>query len=50
LVFILTDNLNYDQKIFKSLDLYNEIIYINIFDYFENNLSLDFYSSISFSN
>ena len=50
LVFILTDNLEYNAKIFKSLDLYNEIIYINIFDYFENNLSWDFVSYISFSS
>ncbi len=39
LIFILTDNLEFDKKIFRSLDLYNEIIYINIFDFFENNLS-----------
>ncbi len=39
LIFILTDNLEFDKKIFRSIDLYNEIIYINIFDYFENNLS-----------
>lgn len=40
LVFIISDDLNTDiEKDIKLLWFKNEIIYINIFDYFENNLS-----------
>ncbi|MDD3794051.1 MAG: DUF58 domain-containing protein [Candidatus Gracilibacteria bacterium] len=40
LVFIISDDLNTDiEKDIKLLGFKNEIIYINIFDYFENNLS-----------
>jgi len=39
-VFIISDDLNTDiEKDIKLLSFRNEIIYINIFDYFENNLS-----------
>ncbi len=40
LIFILTDNLEATQNIkkLKSISLKNEVFFINIFDYFENNL------------
>lgn len=40
LIFFISDDLNTDiEKDIKLLSFRNEIIYINIFDYFENNLS-----------
>jgi len=40
LIFILTDNDKIkDSKAWKLLWLKNEVIYINIYDYFENNLA-----------
>lgn len=39
LIFILSDKLKIDNKLFKHIWTLNELIYINIFDYFENNLS-----------
>lgn len=49
LIFILTDETKIDdEKILKITGSQNEIIYINIFDYLENNISsID--SNISFS-
>lgn len=42
LIFILTDDTNFKQdNILKILWLENDIILINIFDYFENNLLFD---------
>ncbi len=40
LIFILTDDLDLEsiRKNLKSLALQNEIVFINIFDFFENNL------------
>lgn len=39
LIFILTDNISQiSDKLLKIISLENEIIFINIFDYFENNL------------
>lgn len=49
LIFILTDEIiSESQKSLKKLSIKNEIIYINIFDYFENNLhNVDWYMSLS---
>lgn len=41
LIFFLWDNLEPNINKLKYLNIRNEIIYINIFDYFENNLSDD---------
>lgn len=42
LVFLLTDKMNeFDEKNLKIASLKNDFVYINIFDYFENNLSND---------
>jgi hypothetical protein len=49
LIFILSDKIDFDKKIFKSLNIYNEINYINIFDFFENNL-FDEKININFKN
>jgi tRNA pseudouridine-54 N-methylase len=42
LVFILTDKTEFDLKKIKFLNQNNDIILINIFDKFENELNLDF--------
>jgi tRNA pseudouridine-54 N-methylase len=42
LVFILTDKTEFDLKKIKFLNQNNDIIFINIFDKFENELNLDF--------
>jgi tRNA pseudouridine-54 N-methylase len=42
LVFILTDKTEFDLKKIKFLNQNNDIILINIFDKFENELILDF--------
>ena len=49
LIFILTDNIDrVDEKLLRLSSSNNDIIYVNIFDFLENNLSgID--SSISFS-
>lgn len=39
LIFILSDKLDLDFKNIKRLNINNEIVYINIFDSFENNLA-----------
>ena len=40
LIFILTDNIfNIDEKLLRLVSNKNELIFINIFDYFENNLT-----------
>jgi len=39
LVFILTDKFDFKQDIFKLLSYQNNIVFVHIFDYFENNLS-----------
>ncbi len=39
LIFVLTDNMEFEQRKFQSIATNNDIIYINIFDYYENNLS-----------
>jgi uncharacterized protein (DUF58 family) len=49
LIFILSDKTDFDKKNFKALNIYNEINYINIFDFFENNLC-DEKINISFKN
>ena len=41
LIFFLNDNINPNIPLLKYLNIRNEICYINIFDYFENNLSSD---------
>ncbi|MDD4151690.1 MAG: DUF58 domain-containing protein [Candidatus Gracilibacteria bacterium] len=38
LVFIVTDKLDFDERLFKIASLKNEIIFIHIFDDFENTL------------
>ena len=49
LIFHLTDSLTPNINNLKYLNILNEIIYINIFDYFENNLSEDNFE-VNFSN
>ena len=49
LIFVLTDNLEPDIWEIKYLNTSNEVIYINIFDNFENNLSRENFS-INFSH
>lgn len=50
LVFILTDDVsNIDEKLLKLATNRNEIVVINIFDYFENNLS-DLLWSLTINN
>ncbi|MCD5380756.1 DUF58 domain-containing protein [Candidatus Gracilibacteria bacterium] len=49
LIFVLTDSLEIDTDQLKYLGISNEIVVINIFDYFENNLTEDSFES-SFSN
>jgi len=44
LVFILTDKTEFDLKKIKFLNQNNDIIFINIFDKFENELNLDFWN------
>lgn len=40
LIFILTDNIfNIDEKLLRLVWNKNELVFINIFDYFENNLT-----------
>lgn len=39
LVFIITDKLDFDERLFKIASLKNEIIFIHIFDDFENTLA-----------
>ncbi len=51
LIFLLTDNLGRENTDLKYLNINNEIITINIWDYFENNLSeesfeVDFFRKI----
>ena len=47
LIFILTDDTNFtNENILKLVSTWNQVILINIFDYFENNL-MDFNSNIS---
>jgi len=41
LIFFIWDSIEPDLNMLKYLNIKNEIIYINIFDYFENNLSED---------
>jgi hypothetical protein len=41
LIFYISDNLKPNLVDLKYLNIKNEIIFINIFDYFENNLSLE---------
>gem|GEM_PF-2790950 len=42
LVIVLTDKIDeISDKTFKILSVKNEVIYINIFDYIENNLIED---------
>ncbi len=41
LIFYICDNLEIDFAKLKYLSIKNEVIFINIFDYFENNLSSD---------
>jgi len=41
LIFHITDSLTPNITNLKYLNILNEIVYINIFDYFENNLSED---------
>lgn len=49
LIFVLTDDTNFqEEKILKIVWAENEVILINIFDYFENNL-MDFNWNISLS-
>lgn len=44
LIFILSDDTNlYDERLLKNISQNNQLIFINIFDYFENNL--DFQNS-----
>lgn len=51
LIFVLSDKMQMDKSIFKLMWVLNEIVYINIFDYFENNLSNDnFVLDLSFKN
>ncbi len=49
LIFILSDKMDFDKKIFKTLNIYNEVNYINIFDFFENNL-IEKNINLSFKN
>lgn len=51
LIFILSDNLDIKEntKKLKNLSFENEIIFINIFDYFENNLD-KIWTNIVFEN
>lgn len=41
LIFVLSDKTDFEKSIFKVLWKVNEIVYISIYDYFENNLSSD---------
>jgi hypothetical protein len=50
LIFILTDKTDFSEKELKILSQNNEIIIINIFDYFENNLSLEKKETNNFMN
>ncbi len=49
LIFILSDKMDFDKKVFKSLNVFNEVNYINIFDFFENNL-IEKNINLSFKN
>ncbi len=50
LIFVLSDDIfTQDKDYIKTLSIRNEIIYINIFDYFENNL-LNVDANINLSN
>jgi len=53
LIFILSDKMKIETSIFKYISSINELVYINIFDYFENyliddNISIDFSFNKSF--
>ncbi|MDR3150852.1 MAG: hypothetical protein LBU14_04590 [Candidatus Peribacteria bacterium] len=49
MIFFLTDETDIvDDKNLKLLSMTNEIIFFNLFDYFENNLeNLDVYLTLS---